>query len=228
MCGRIVSYSPVEEVAANMDATIDPIAKFSYQPSYNVPPSQPLLIVCPVGKEADHERRLLLASWGLLPHWAKDMSIAFKTFNARSETVTEKPSFRGAFKYRRCLIPVNGYYEWKRSGKAKQPYYFSRSEGNAPVVLAGLFELWRDERLTCTVITTEANPMARDVHPRMPVVLEPDHWQQWLMGSPEDAHELLRPAAENALQCYSVGDAVNSVKNDRPELIVPSSIPTSK
>lgn len=220
MCGRIVSYSPIETVAAEMGATADPIAEAAYQPSYNVPPSQPLLIACPVGTDTTQDRRLLFASWGLLPHWAKDPSLAFKTFNARAETVAEKPSFRGAFKYRRCLIPVNGYYEWKRTGKTKQPYYFSRTDEHL-LALAGLFELWRDERLTCTVITTEANAIAKDVHHRMPVVLEPEQWQDWLMGSPARAHELLKPASEDVLNSYPVDSAVNTVTNDRSDLLTP-------
>lgn len=221
MCGRIVSYSSIEDIASAMDAIPDPIAKAAYQPSYNIPPSQPLLIVCPVGDGEARQRRLLLASWGLLPHWAKDMSLAFKTFNARAETVREKPSFRGAFKYRRCLIPVDGYYEWKRSGKTKQPYYFSRTNGQS-LALAGLFELWREERLTCTVITTEANELASEVHHRMPVVVEQENWQGWLEGRPDDAYKILKPASENVLSNYQVNTSVNSVKADAPELIVPS------
>jgi putative SOS response-associated peptidase YedK len=216
MCGRIVCYSPLDEISAALHATLDPSASAVYQPSYNIPPSQPLPIACQF--EGDH--RLLMAKWGLLPHWAKDESLAFKTFNARAETVREKPSFRGAFKYRRCLIPVNGYYEWQRSGSSKLPYYFTQANDNI-LVLAGLYELWKEELLTCTVITTHANEKAREVHDRMPVILEEDDWQTWVEGSPDDAYHLLRPAPDGWLNQYRVDVVANNVRNDGASLIAP-------
>lgn len=226
MCGRIVCFSPLDEIITALGAELDPIAKAAYQPSYNLPPSHPLPIVGQF-MESDRAaravpRQLTLASWGLLPRWAKDEALAFKTFNARAETVHEKPSFRGAFKYRRCLIPVNGFYEWHRSGKSKTPHYFSRVD-EAFLVLAGLFEWWKDERLTCTVITTEANDMARGIHHRMPVILEKKDWQTWLEASPREAQDLLRPAANDSLRQHQVDCAVNNVKNDDANLIAPLS-----
>ena len=252
MCGRIVCYSKLEDISAALDATLDPSAKIAYQPSYNIPPSQPIPIVC----QFERDRRLLLAKWGLLPHWAKDESLAFKTFNARAETVREKPSFRGAFKYRRCLVPMNGYYEWRRQGSTKPPYYFSRAhsssinssqagaspinasaasdsakhESGAPdsiLTLAGLFEIWKEELVTCTVITTEANEMAREVHHRMPVVLEGEDRQIWLDASPDDAYNVLKPASDGVLSKYQVNRAVNNVKNNSSDLIVRVNTSTS-
>ncbi len=220
MCGRVVCYSPLDEISAALGAISDLSAAMGYQPSYNIPPSQPLPIVCQLEGDKTRQRRLLMAKWGLLPHWAKDEAMAFKTFNARAETVREKPSFRGAFKYRRCLIPVNGYYEWQRSKSSKLPYYFSRADSSI-LVLAGLFEIWKEELVTCTIITTAANEIARDVHDRMPVVLEDRDWQSWLEASPNEAYGLLRPTSDDMLKHYRVDSTVNSVKNDDSSLIAP-------
>ncbi|MEB3233208.1 MAG: SOS response-associated peptidase [Leptolyngbyaceae bacterium] len=219
MCGRIVCHSSLAELGYALDASVHPQLAGLYQPSYNIPPSQPLAIAFGSG----NQRQLALARWGLLPAWAKDESLSFKTFNARAETVHEKPAFRGAYKYRRCLLPMNGYYEWRRQGKTKLPYYFYRSDGQV-LVLAGLFELWRDEVLTCTVITTTANGMAAAVHDRMPVVLEPENWATWLTGSPEELRSLLRPTANETLSNHRVTDQVNRAKNDGVGLIEPLSL----
>lgn len=225
MCGRVVCYSPLEDISEALGATLDPSAKYAYEPSYNLPPSKPVPIVC--GMEHDSERdsvpdgtgrRLLMAKWGLLPHWAKDESLAFKTFNARAETVREKPAFRGAFKYRRCLVPVNGYYEWQRQGNKKQPFYFSRQDGDF-VRLAGLFEFWKDELLTCTVITTAASEMAAEVHNRMPVVIEPEDSDTWLSASPDEAYDVLHSAGKDVLKMYEVDPAVNNAQHDGADLI---------
>jgi len=224
MCGRVACFSSLEDISSALGATLDPSAALVYRPSYNIPPSQPLPIACQFesasGFAKTSQSRLLLAKWGLLPKWAKDESLGFKTFNARAETVREKPSYRGAFKYRRCLIPVDGYFEWQRSGRSKLPHYFSRTNHDI-MVLAGLYEIWKDELLTCTVITTKANDMGKEVHPRMPVVLEKDNWQIWLEAEPDDAHELLKPASEDVLSRYQVDNVVNSVRNDEPNLIAP-------
>lgn len=236
MCGRIVCCSGLDDISVALDATPDPSAKIAYQPSYNIPPSQPVPIVC----QFEADRRLFLAKWGLLPHWAKDESLAFKTFNARAETVREKPSFRGAFKYRRCLVPMNGYYEWRRQGSTKVPYYFSRAHSSSIsdsakhgsgaqnssiqdgiLAMAGLFEIWKEELVTCTVITTEANEMAREVHHRMPVVLEGEERQIWLDASSDDAYDVLKPASDGVLSKYQVDRAVNNVKNNSSDLLVP-------
>lgn len=216
MCGRVVCYSSLEEMGAALGATPDAIAQQVFHPSYNIPPSQPL----PMVFQSGGDRHLTLARWGLLPHWAKDESLAFKTFNARAETVREKASFKNAFKSRRCLIPVNGYYEWQRQGKSKIPYYFSRQDGEV-LAIAGLFELWKEELLTCTVITTEANEMAGEIHDRMPVVLPEVEWQTWLEASPDEAYGVLKPAPEGLLSKYQVDAAVNNAKTEGAELIAP-------
>lgn len=216
MCGRIVCHSSLDEISAASGATLEPNATAAYQPSYNIPPSQPV----PMIYSLDDERRLLMAKWGLLPHWVKDESFAFKAFNARAETVREKPSFKNAFQYRRCLVPVNGYYEWQRQGSEKLPYYFSRQDGGF-LWLAGLFEIWQEEQFTCTVITTNASQMAGEVHPRMPVVLRDEDCQTWLNASPDEAYGVLGPAPDELLSKYRVNQTVNNVRNDGSELIAP-------
>lgn len=158
--------------------------------------------------------------WGLIPSWAKDPEFGVKTFNARAETVAEKPSFRNAFKSRRCLIPVNGFYEWLTTGGAKAPFFISHVDPKEMLVFAGLFETWRgpqEEIQSCTIITTEANEFMRELHTRMPVILPPEALGQWLStgASPADLLSLLRPAPENVLQAWQV----RPLKGDGPDLI---------
>mgnify|MGYP001049608027 CR=1 FL=1 len=217
MCGRIVCYSPLEDIAVAVDATLDPMATEVYQTSYNIPPSQPLPIAC----QFESKRWLQIAKWGLLPHWAKDESFGFKTFNARAETIREKPSFKGAFKSRRCLIPINGYYEWQRNGSSKLPYYFSPKNGRI-LTLAGLFEIWREELLTCTVITTVANEVTRSVHHRMPVIISEGDRATWLKASPDAAYATLKSAPLDLLKMHRVDRAVNNARQEGSELIAPS------
>jgi putative SOS response-associated peptidase YedK len=188
-------------------------------------------------------RELRVVRWGLVPYWAKDPSIGSRLINARAETVDSKPAFRQAFKRRRCLLPADGYYEWQRpegatSGKGrggqggtKQPYYIFRKDGG-PLAFAGLYERWRDASLpddherawlwTVTIITTSAPDDLGQIHDRMPMVIEPDRWQEWLdpaLNDPADLRALLAPAAAGGLTSYPVSTAVNSVRNNGPELI---------
>ena len=187
-------------------------------------------------------RELRVVRWGLVPFWAKDPKIGSRLINARSETVASKPAFRHAFKRNRCLLPADGYYEWQRPdggsddapggrGKAKQPYYITRGDGG-PLAFAGLYELWRDPELpddherawlwTATIITTSAPDDLGQIHDRMPMVIEPDRWADWLdpaASDPADLQALLAPAAASGLVSYPVSTAVNSVRNNGPELI---------
>jgi putative SOS response-associated peptidase YedK len=183
-------------------------------------------------------RELRVVRWGLVPYWAKDPSIGSRLINARAETVDSKPAFRQAFKRRRCLLPADGYYEWQRQegaaggkGAPKQPYYIFRTDGG-PLAFAGLYELWRDASLpddherawlwTATIITTSAPDELGQIHDRMPMVIEPDRWQDWLdpaLTDPSDARALLAPAAAGGLTSYPVSTAVNSVRNNGAELI---------
>jgi putative SOS response-associated peptidase YedK len=198
---------------------------------------------------ADVARELRVVRWGLVPFWAKDPSIGSRLINARAETVASKPAFRRAFTRRRCLLPADGYYEWQRpdgsesdtpggkgkgragQGGAKQPYYIFREDG-APLAFAGLYELWRDSSLpddherawlwTATIITTSAPDELGRIHERMPMVIQPDRWQDWLdpgANDPADLIALLAPAASIGLTSYPVSTAVNSVRNNGPELI---------
>jgi putative SOS response-associated peptidase YedK len=183
-------------------------------------------------KEVDGARILERYRWGLVPSWAKDPKIGNKLFNARGETVAEKPSFRSAFAKRPLVIPVDAFYEWDhRPGKNKQPNLFTRADGN-PLLLAGLFEFWRnpeepelvDATLTCTIITTEPNDDMDEIHNRMPVVLELDDVNTWLNvdeHQPDERALLLRPAPNGTLSHHAVGLEVGNVKNDGPHLIEP-------
>ena len=191
-------------------------------------------------------RELRVVRWGLVPFWAKDPSIGSRLINARAETVASKPAFRRAFTRRRCLLPADGYYEWQRpdgtasdtgpaggaKGRgAKQPYFIFREDGG-PLAFAGLYELWRDESVpddherawlwTATIITTSAPDDLGKIHDRMPMVIEPDRWEDWLdpeSKDPADLMALLAPATSGGLTSYPVSTAVNSVRNNGPELV---------
>lgn len=210
-------------------------------PSGSQPPDGP---PAEAAGSADVARELRVVRWGLVPFWAKDPSIGSRLINARAETVASKPAFRRAFARRRCLLPADGYYEWqlpdgsesdspggKGKGRAKQPYYICREDGG-PLAFAGLYELWRDASLpedherawlwTATIITTSAPDELGRIHERMPMVIQPDRWQDWLdpaANDPADLVALLAPAASIGLTSYPVSTAVNSVRNNGPELI---------
>ena len=186
MCGRFAQITP-SGVLINLFAVTDSLP---LQPRYNIAPTQDVASV----RASGHQRHLALLRWGLVPHWAKDISIGYKTFNARSETVHEKPSFKAAFNLRRCLIPASGFYEWDKLGSSRQPYYVSRSDGR-PLALAGLWEAWAD-RLSgellesCTILTTSANQTLGRIHDRMPVILPQSLYEEWLEPVPLDLDRL--------------------------------------
>ncbi len=164
---------------------------------------------------------LVSAHWGLIPFWAKDRKIGAKLINARAETVAEKPAFRAAFKSRRCLVPADGFYEWRREGKVKQPFLIESADSE-PMAFAGLWETWKDEDgkplVSCTIITTEANAIMREIHNRMPVILDNGAFDNWLADRGDHA-ALLRPCAEQHLQMRPVDARVNNVRNNDAELI---------
>ncbi|HXP20493.1 MAG TPA: SOS response-associated peptidase [Streptosporangiaceae bacterium] len=181
------------------------------------------------------ERELRVVRWGLVPSWAKDISIGSRMINARAETVSEKPAFRAAFARRRCLLPADGYYEWQQPPAGtrgpKQPYFICRPD-HGPLAFAGLYELWRDRSLprddpdawlwTAAIITTTAPDELGEIHDRMPMVIDPAYWADWLDPANIDAGDvraLLTPAAASGLTSYPVSLAVNSVRNNGPELI---------
>ena len=258
MCGRIALYSEPDFLARIFDAVLGPDVDPDGRPSWNVGPMRSVLAVADVptttadpsratdatdatdatgpgeGPAAMH-RELGRYRWGLVPSWAKDPSMGNRTFNARAETVASKPSFRSAFTARRLVVVADGFYEWKPGpGKVRQPYYFTRADGQ-PLALAGLWEQWWgapaatespvDEPpalRTCTVITTEAGPDMGDIHHRMPVVLESDQLEEWLDPANRDKPELeslLVPSPSGTLVHRPVARTVGNVRNDGPGLI---------
>ena len=182
------------------------------QPRYNICPTTEIDTIVP----ALDKRGVVPMRWGLVPSWwskpLKEMRMA--TFNARAETVAEKPMFRDAFKKRRCLIPASGYYEWQDTPSGKQPYYFTRRDGQV-MTIAGLWSNWKDKTTgedlkSCTMVITEPNKFVADVHDRMPVILEARDFEQWERGDGKDASALMRPAGEDMLQKWPVSKRVNS------------------
>lgn len=185
--------------------------------SYNIAPSQQVPIIL----ERDGERVLTPATWGLLPAWVKDpKSFKASMFNARAESLAEKASFRGPLRRKRALIPASGFYEWRREGSSKTPHYIELAEGK-PMGLAGLYDIWQDEVLSFTIITTSPNELMATIHDRMPVVLEPEDVARWLEPSltdPEAVADLLRPYG-GEMSARRVTAAVNSPRNNAPELL---------
>ncbi|MBD2257094.1 SOS response-associated peptidase [Pseudanabaena sp. FACHB-2040] len=224
MCGRFTQSQSGESVAQAFQLKAVP----NLQPRYNIAPTQPVSAI--LATPDSPEPRYQLLRWGLIPSWAKDSSIGSRLINARSETVAEKPSFRAAFKRRRCLIVADGFYEWKSdpNSKAKQPYYFRLKE-HAPFAFAGLWEQWTDpqsgsELDTCTILTTAANAVLEPVHDRMPVILEPDQYAAWLdpdFYDPKDLQTMLDPYRAEGMESYPVSKAVNSPRNDAAECLEP-------
>lgn len=219
MCGRFSQSLAGEAIAEAFQLTETP----DWQPRYNIAPTQ--MIPAIVAAEGN-VRQFKPLRWGLIPSWAKDPTIGAKLINARSETVTEKPSFRSAFKQRRCLILADGFYEWRKQSGKKQPFYFRLKNGSL-FAFAGLWEHWHDSednRLeTCTILTTEANQTVAQVHDRMPVILHADHYDRWLdpLQPSESLQSLLRAYDDDLMTAYPVGLTVNSPWNETPDCTAP-------
>jgi putative SOS response-associated peptidase YedK len=214
MCGRFAFYSPSEAAVAlfGVDSALQ------VEPRFNIAPTQ---FVAAVRNADNNERELVMLRWGLIPSWAKDPSIGNRMINARAETVAEKPSFRAAYGRRRCVVLADGFYEWRREGEQKTPYFISLASGDA-FGLAGLWETWNDRESgdtiqSTTLITTEANDFMRPLHHRMPMILQPNSANDWLGGD----KTMLATAAENAppLRAWPVDRRVNNARNQGPELI---------
>jgi putative SOS response-associated peptidase YedK len=222
MCGRYSITTPVEAMRGLFGFAGPGL---NLQPRYNAAPTQELPVVRRV---ADGEaRELVLLRWGLVPSWAKDIKIASRLINARAETVAEKPSFRSAFRRRRCLVPADGFYEWKKAaaGGQKQPFRIRLPDGG-PFAFAGLWERWQPEGgeavESFTIVTTEAAPAIHDIHARMPVILPTADYRSWLdpAATSDDLGALLRPY-EAPLEADPVSTAVNNVRNDTPDCLEP-------
>lgn len=223
MCGRFTLWVDLEQLAATFPWLQIPGGLEELTPRYNIAPTQPVAVVPNTG-----ENKLDFFVWGLIPSWAKDPGIGSRMINARGETLAEKPSFRNAYKRRRCLILADGFYEWQKGpGKTKTPYYI-RMESGEPFALAGLWERWMsphgDEVLSCTIITTEPNELAGQYHNRMPVILPTSAYERWLDPAeqpPEALDELLTAYPADEMDAYPVSTLVNSPANDAPECIEP-------
>jgi len=215
MCGRFAFYSPAEATAALFGAS----APVPVEPRYNIAPTQ---YVVAIREIENQERDLTMLRWGLIPSWAKDPSIGSRMINARAETVAEKPSFRAAYRRRRCLVPADGFYEWHQEGTGKTPYFISCASG-APFAFAGLWESWRgkddsESIQSVTLITTAADTFMSSLHHRMPVILTPTTADLWLAGD-----EILAEYAANhmlKLRAWPVDRAVNNARNEGDNLIV--------
>lgn len=224
MCGRFALTTPPDVIAKWYEL----MHRLEFSPRYNIAPTQSVVMV---KHDKKGKREAAEARWGLVPFWAKDMSIGSRLINARADSAASKPSFRQAMQKRRCLIPASGFYEWKKIGSKKQPYYISRDDGN-PITFAGLWEYWKDPEAgaddegiqSCTILTTDANAALRELHDRMPVVLGPKDWDKWLDFEGADAeavHKLLKPAPVKGWRIYPVSRSVNSPANDNASLIEP-------
>lgn len=213
MCGRFALQSTADELADYFDA--NPPRHFMSR--FNIAPTTPVI--------ARTEKELTFFQWGLVPAWAKDVTIGNRMFNARSETIAEKPSFRNAFKRRRCLVPASGFYEWKAEQGGKQPYFCHL---DAPLFcFAGIWEHWQDsmgnELQSCAILTAEAEGEMADIHQRMPVVISRDLQQQWLDHHDEDTTRAWQciEKRDDGFQVYPVSKMVNAARNDSSKLIKP-------
>ena len=223
MCGRFtltVDPAELQEDFANYDFPTQ------FAPRFNIAPTQPVLAI---PNNAKNKADFFL--WGLIPSWSKDPSIGNKLINARGETIAEKPSFRGGFKYKRCIIPADGFYEWQaRKGEKTKTPYFIHMKDRKPFAFAGLWDEWHspegDSLRTCTIITTEPNDLMSALHNRMPVILEPKDYDLWLDPAPQTPDNLLhliKPFATDKMSAYPVSTLVNKPTNDIPEGVVPAS-----
>ncbi len=192
-----------------------------WAPRYNIAPSQPVLAVRQ--HPAEPKRSFSLLRWGLIPYWAKDAAMGFKTINAMAETAAEKPAFREAMRKSRCLLPADGFYEWQKLARTKQPYNIGMADGSV-FAFAGLWDRWRspsgDVLETCTVLTTNSNALVKEIHDRMPVILLPDDYDLWLdpgVTDPARVAGLLQPFDARLMKKYPVGTRVNNVKYDDAE-----------
>ncbi len=217
MCGRFAFYSPSEATAALFGVE----SAAAVEARHNIAPTQ---FIAAIRQDEEKRRELAMLRWGLVPSWAKDPSIGSRMINARAETITEKPSFRTAYRKRRCLILADGFYEWHTENDVKIPYFISLASSK-PFAFAGLWEHWQskttDESLqTTTIVTTAANEYLSQLHHRMPIVLEPGNASRWLDGDMGLLDEVTANAPK--FQAWPVDRLVNNARNESPDLINPA------
>jgi putative SOS response-associated peptidase YedK len=220
MCGRF-TVTTTADIVEQFDL-VEPLAE-ALEPRYNIAPTQSVPVISNRG-----ERHLETMRWGLVPHWADDLSIGHRMINARGESLAEKPAFRDAYARRRCLVPADGFYEWKRAGKKRTPYYFHLPDHHL-FGFAGLWERWKDPEgewlLSFTIITAPANELVRPIHDRMPVVIAPADYDRWLHPDPlppQMLQDMIASPADDLFTCYQVSPYVSSVAHQGPECIEPA------
>ena len=216
MCGRFQLSVKGKQISERYNVEVfDEL----YKPNYNCAPSQKLPVIT-----NNEPHNLSYFRWGLIPFWAKDPKLGFRNINTRAETISVKPSFKNAFKKRRCIIPANGFYEWSQD-ENKTPFrIFLRDE--ELFAIAGIWESWKDAENkiinSFSIITTEANSLCKDIHNRMPVILKPENEQSWLQENNEELlKQLLVPFDPRKMDTYAISKEVNSPKNNKPEIIIP-------
>jgi putative SOS response-associated peptidase YedK len=218
MCGRFIFTDPAKIKALMPDADTTQI-KIEFEASYNIAPTRQIPAML-----NDGSGKVRLIRWGLVPSWAKDISTGAKMINARAETLGEKPAFRHLAKTRRCLIFSEGFYEWKKEGKARIPY-FIHMKGRGAFAFAGLWDIWEkggDAIVSGTIITTDANELVMQVHDRMPAIISPDDYGEWLGRDGTGALSLLKPYPAGEMDAYEVHPLVNSPANNSPDCIKPA------
>ena len=218
MCGRFSQILGKHQHAARLFRTISLVDLLFAAVRCNIAPTQRVpVIIHPAGSTPRAEE----LHWGLVPSWSRDKTVAPRLINARAETLAEKPSFKNAFRFRRCLVPASGFYEWRRDAKAKTktPYYFTAADEDEPLVFAGLWETWNrngEDFRSFAIVTTEANALMSPIHDRMPAILPPAAWEQWLAPENTDTaplKQLLLPADDGALRFWQVDGYVNNPRN---------------
>lgn len=224
MCGRYTQFTPADELEVYFEAITSNAAPIS--PNYNVTPGS---IVPVVATGRDRVPVITTFRWGLVPSWAEDIRIGYQMINARSETIAQKRSFARPFQRSRCVVPSNGFYEWKRDGKAKIPYFLRRSDDEI-MTFAGIYDRWRQpeggpDLFSFSIITTSANPGIREIHDRMPVILDKAEVRDWLnpAASASELQKLMQPLPVDRMTLYPVSDAVNKPVNNYAELMDPLS-----
>jgi putative SOS response-associated peptidase YedK len=229
MCGRAILVTSVDEIAEMFEVPLPLGPELASPPRYNLAPGQELVVVrpAPAPSSTSSARELARVRWGLVPWWSKDTKIAGKCIQARAETLAKAPAFRDAFKSKRCLVVVDGFYEWSGTGKSRKPHLVTLPE-RRPFTIAGLWSSWKSPDgtplETCAVVTTAAAGPIAQLHDRMPLVLDAGARERWLTASPEDAQAVLESAAAERFVVVPVSTWVNDVKHDHPRCLEPPSL----